>query len=178
MLNSNAPSTSDSCPITFLREHPALACSLLNDFNSLDDVRTVIEPVLNPGDRCQLTPFYIQALITRRTAFLSTNLNGQDYSQLSAINSSWLVGRHSTCAIAIPNSSVSRCHAVIGQHATDGICVTDLGSANGTWVNRHKLAPSERRKLRDGDLVQFGQVQAEFFVSGKGYRCSEDSTYS
>lgn len=178
MPNFDAPSAPAPCPITFLKEHPDLASSLFNDFNSLEDVRTVIEPVLNPGDRCQLTPFYIQALVTRHTAFLSTNIDGQARSQLSAINSSWLVGRHTTCAIAIPHPSVSRCHAVIGHHATDGMCITDLGSSNGTWVNRHKLAPAERRKLRDGDLVQFGQLQVEFFVSGQGYHCSEDSTYS
>lgn len=177
MSNSETPSSRNSS-ITFLQEHPALAHSLLSDYNhNLDDIETLVAPLLNPSGRCQLTPFYIQALITKGTAFLRTNLDGQDRYQFSAITSSWVVGRHTTCAIAIPDVSVSRCHAVIAHHAAEGMCITDLGGLNGTWVNRHRLAPSERRKLRDGDLLQFGQVQVEFFVSGHGYRRVEDTTY-
>jgi len=36
--------------------------------------------------------------------------------------------------------------------------ITDLNSANGTFVNRQKLTPNERKPLRNGDYIQTGTV--------------------
>jgi pSer/pThr/pTyr-binding forkhead associated (FHA) protein len=61
---------------------------------------------------------------------------------------------------------VSRCHAVIGHHPNDGFYIMDLGSSNGTFVNRSRLIPLQQRPLNDGDLIDFSKSRVEFFISG------------
>lgn len=39
------------------------------------------------------------------------------------------------------------------------IYITDLGSLNGSWLNGMALIPQVRRLLRDGDLLQLGQLK-------------------
>ncbi len=51
----------------------------------------------------------------------------------------------------------SRQHAVV-TYEEDGMYVTDLNSANGTFVNKDKLEPHVKRALRHGDYVQTGSV--------------------
>jgi pSer/pThr/pTyr-binding forkhead associated (FHA) protein len=54
-------------------------------------------------------------------------------------------------------SGVSRKHAAI---QTDGkwVSVMDLDSANGTFLNRHKLVPYQRHILRSGDELALGHL--------------------
>lgn len=52
----------------------------------------------------------------------------------------------------------SRKHAVI--HFGDGLLeIEDLNSLNGTFVNRMRVAPGERRQLKVNDVVQVGTIQ-------------------
>lgn len=52
----------------------------------------------------------------------------------------------------------SRKHAVL--HFSDGsLELEDLNSLNGTFVNRIRVAPGERRMLRINDIVQVGTIQ-------------------
>jgi serine phosphatase RsbU (regulator of sigma subunit)/pSer/pThr/pTyr-binding forkhead associated (FHA) protein len=63
-----------------------------------------------------------------------------------------VIGRDADqCQIAIPNSAVSRAHAVISRQAGQYL-LTDLGSRNGTYVNQARLtAPAA---LRTDDRVK------------------------
>lgn len=61
--------------------------------------------------------------------------------------------------------NVSREHAVITVR--DGCCtVTDLGSANGTWVNEVRLAYDEPTALAAGDRVRFAARLVADVVEG------------
>jgi hypothetical protein len=52
----------------------------------------------------------------------------------------------------------SRQHAAI--NCNGGLMtIEDLNSSNGTYVNRERVAPRERRKLQKGDIIQIGEVQ-------------------
>jgi FHA domain len=52
----------------------------------------------------------------------------------------------------------SRKHAVL--HFADGVLeLEDLNSLNGTFVNRTRVAPGERRILKINDIVQVGTIQ-------------------
>jgi pSer/pThr/pTyr-binding forkhead associated (FHA) protein len=65
------------------------------------------------------------------------------------------VGRTASSAIQIDHPQISRRHAVIRVDERE-IVVEDLGSSNGTFVNRERIrAP---RALSDGDVVSFGDV--------------------
>ncbi|MBD2000709.1 FHA domain-containing protein [Oculatella sp. FACHB-28] len=157
---------SNPCPLLFLEQNPSLSDSLCADCDfNIDQVATLIRPVLQAQQRCQLSSCYIQAVAIGRTSFLITNLMQSEISHNTAIASSWLIGRSLTCAITVQDPSASRCHAVISHHRNEGFSITDIGSSNGTLVNRRRIPVMERRSLQDGDLIQIGSLKIEFFVT-------------
>ena len=167
MLNLKSSGQVDPRTHLFLEQNPAISESLIEELGqNLSQVATFIEPILNAPSRCEISSNYIQAVTTGRTAFLTTNLTNNQSTQVTGLASSWLIGRSSNCAIAILEKSISRCHAVIGHHLHEGFCIMDLGSSNGTYVNRSKLIPLQQRFLRDGDLIEFNKIRTEFFISG------------
>ena len=59
---------------------------------------------------------------------------------------------------ALPGSKyASRIHATF-MHDEDGWSIRDEGSTNFTYVNSVKLAPGEKRRLKNGDLVSLGYM--------------------
>jgi hypothetical protein len=170
MLNLKSP-TADYLTLNFLEQNPALSRSLLAEAGQdISRVATVIEPVLDAPNRCEISSFYIQAVTLGRTAFLTTNLPSGSSTQVTEVRTSWVLGRDNSCAIAIPNRSISRCHAVIGHCHDRGFYIVDAGSSNGTFVNRHRLVPQDLRFLHDGDLIELSSLRVEFFFSGLGDR--------
>ena len=139
--------------------------ALLADCNyDLDEVVSLATSLVAAPERCCHTPYYIQAISTGRTRFLSTNLMHL-IPEVTPIASTWLLGRSSVCAIVVAEQSVSRCHAVIGHHSTYGFYITDIGSSNGTRVNGRSLLLTERRSLQNSDLLQLGKLKVEFFTT-------------
>ncbi len=68
------------------------------------------------------------------------------------------VGRAPGCAITIDDTFVSQLHARV--FVADGqFMVEDLGSTNGTFLNRRKVGPPE--VLQPGDLLQVGNTVLE-----------------
>ncbi len=167
MLNLKSSGQVDHRTHLFLEQNPSISESLIEDLGpNINQVATFIEPILNAPSRCEISSNYIQAVTTGRTAFLTTNLTNGHSTQVTELANSWLIGRSSNCAIAILEKSISRCHAVIGHHPQQGFYMMDLGSSNGTYVNRSKLVPLQQRFLKDGDLIEFNKIRSEFFISG------------
>lgn len=161
MPHSNSSRVSDS-PLSLLEQ--SRLSNFLADYNlEPEEVTTLVEPVLRAKQRCQKSSFYIQAVTTGRISFLASNLTGVREMQVTEAASHWLIGRSPTCAIAIANSQLSRRHAVIGYSA-EGFYITDVGSSNGTWVNKRKLSAMERQLLQDGDVIRLGSLRVEFFA--------------
>jgi pSer/pThr/pTyr-binding forkhead associated (FHA) protein len=68
-------------------------------------------------------------------------------------------GRHPDSEIFLDDVTVSRRHAEF--HRTgDSFTVSDVGSLNGTYVNRDRI---DRVQLKDGDEVQIGKYRLVFF---------------
>lgn len=163
MLNLPPSSNSGDRALQFLKTYPALSRSLLLDCgHDIDKISTLVEPILEAPKRCA-TAYYIQAVTTGRSAFLTTNLADSDQVQLTAIASTWLIGRSRNCAISLSQPSISRCHAVIG-HQPEGFYIMDVGSSNGTFLKGQRLPVLERRTLSDGDCIALSHLQVEFFV--------------
>lgn len=166
MFHLNSPNTPKHEALSLLEQNPALSNSLLAECNhDLQKVTTIIQPILNASARCEVASFYIQAITTGRTTFLVTNLSNSEAFNITDSAASWLIGRSVNCAVAVQDTCVSRQHAVIGHVFGRDFYLTDVGSSNGTWVNRCRIAPLERCLLNDGDLIQIGPVQIEFFIS-------------
>jgi len=167
MLNLMASSQVDPKALTFLKENPSLSATLISELgHDISQVSTIIEPILQAPSRCEMSEFYIQAIATGHTAFITTNLPDGRSTCVSRMTSQWLVGRSSNCAISVLSRTVSRCHAVIKHVPNQGFYIKDLGSSNGTFVNHSRLAPLEQRLLHDGDLLEFSKFRVEFFIAG------------
>jgi pSer/pThr/pTyr-binding forkhead associated (FHA) protein len=71
------------------------------------------------------------------------------------------VGRHPESDIFLDDITVSRRHAEF-MHEGDGYHVRDVGSLNGTYVNRERI---EELVLTSGDEVQIGKFKLVFMVA-------------
>ena len=69
-------------------------------------------------------------------------------------------GRHPDSDIFLDDVTVSRKHAVFVQES-DGYAVRDVGSLNGTYVNRELV---DHAGLRTGDEVQIGKFRLVFYA--------------
>jgi putative nucleotidyltransferase with HDIG domain len=75
-----------------------------------------------------------------------------------AEGSSVTVGRVSQCEIHVDDQAVSRRHCTLAVHGSD-VVVTDLDSANGTFVNER---PVKSGTARPGDLIRVGSTILEY----------------
>ena len=73
-------------------------------------------------------------------------------------------GRHPDSEIFLDDVTVSRHHAEFRRTA-DGFRVRDVGSLNGTYVNRDRI---DEVVLQGGDEVQIGKFRLVFFASQAG----------
>ena len=71
-----------------------------------------------------------------------------------------LVGRHPDSDIFLDDVTVSRRHAEFYRHG-GRFTVRDVGSLNGTYVNRERI---EEASLNEGDEVQVGKFRLVFLV--------------
>jgi FHA domain/zinc-ribbon domain len=69
-----------------------------------------------------------------------------------------LIGRSPDCEIFLDDVTVSRKHAVL-QRRDDAFVIEDLGSLNGTFVNRRRIESGE---LTDNDELQIGKYRLTF----------------
>src|SRR5262245_33263439 len=84
-----------------------------------------------------------------------------------------VIGRHTDCQIRIPSSGISRhhCELVVSDSK---VVLRDLGSSNGTFVNRKKITQSD---LAAGDLVALGEVVFVLRVDGKPETIDAEEAY-
>jgi pSer/pThr/pTyr-binding forkhead associated (FHA) protein len=68
------------------------------------------------------------------------------------------IGRSPDCGIFLDDVTVSRRHAVLVERE-GGYVIEDLGSLNGTYVNRRRI---DSHRLADGDEVQIGKYRLSF----------------
>lgn len=68
-----------------------------------------------------------------------------------------VAGRQVGCDILLNDTQVSRRHAQF-ENRSGTMFVTDLGSANGSFVNGQRLAPSTPTPLKSGDSVKLGDT--------------------
>jgi hypothetical protein len=72
------------------------------------------------------------------------------------------IGRSPDCEIFLDDVTVSRRHAVLVRRDA-GFFIEDLGSLNGTFLNRRRIE-SGPRELADGDELQIGKYRLTFLL--------------
>ena len=68
------------------------------------------------------------------------------------------IGRSPDAEVFLDDVTVSRNHALIVRRQ-DGLYLDDLGSLNGTYVNRRRI---ESHKLEDADEIQIGKYKLSY----------------
>lgn len=81
-------------------------------------------------------------------------LAGRSY----AVDGEVSIGRAAGCQITLDDTYASQIHARVFQRDSQWQ-IEDLGSTNGTWLNRHKVAGP--MVVKPGDLVQIGNTVLE-----------------
>lgn len=80
-----------------------------------------------------------------------------------------MLGRSDEVDLPISDASISRRHAMI-VNRVDGFFVSDLGSTNGTFVNKELVGAA--RKLNEGDKITTGTITFKFT-----YQDDDDTEY-
>ena len=70
------------------------------------------------------------------------------------------IGRSPEAEVFLDDVTVSRNHALLVRRR-DGLYIDDLGSLNGTYVNRRRI---ESHKLQDGDELQVGKYKLTYLT--------------
>jgi len=74
-----------------------------------------------------------------------------------------VIGRQTDCQIRIPSGNISRHHCEV--MLSDGkLSVRDLGSSNGTYVNRRRVSQAD---LQAGDLLAIGDMVFVAKIDGR-----------
>ncbi|MFL5908345.1 MAG: FHA domain-containing protein [Solirubrobacterales bacterium] len=68
------------------------------------------------------------------------------------------IGRTPDAGVFLDDVTVSRNHALLVRRK-DGLYIDDLGSLNGTYVNRRRI---ESHQLQDGDEIQIGKYKLSY----------------
>jgi hypothetical protein len=72
------------------------------------------------------------------------------------------IGRSPASDIFLDDVTVSRDHALIEQSTDGAVVLKDMGSLNGTYVNRHRIERAER--LENGDELQIGKFRLTYLA--------------
>ncbi len=72
-------------------------------------------------------------------------------------------GRHPESDIFLDDITVSRRHAEIRREEDGKVVIRDVGSLNGTYVNRERI---DEQVLSGGDEVQIGKFKLVYLVAG------------
>lgn len=95
---------------------------------------------------------------TRKAPTKLTIVEGDKKGQTVPLNQEVVIGRGDKCALKLDDTYVSTMHARIFSKG-DAFMLEDLGSTNGTYVNRRRItAPVE---LQRGDQVKIGKTVME-----------------
>lgn len=82
-------------------------------------------------------------------------LNAPTRLELKVTKNSFVIGKNAAAVDGVVsfNKMISRTHCRIDRNG-DQYTITDLMSANGTYVNRVRLNPNQPRPIQDGDIVR------------------------
>jgi len=90
-----------------------------------------------------------------------TNRKTADSKAYKFSQNTVLLGRHQNCDIILDSSAVSRKHAKITINK-NLLEIEDLGSGNGTFVNKTKIAANEKIPFSPDDQIRIDEFEMSF----------------
>lgn len=118
-----------------------------------EEPSTLTYKIAETGD---FQPIDIEELVAEEGAALVIRSGGGRAGESFAIDQDRMsIGRTPDAPVFLDDVTVSRNHALLVRRR-DGLYIDDLGSLNGTYVNRHRI---ESHLLADGDEIQIGKFK-------------------
>jgi hypothetical protein len=107
----------------------------------------------------ELKPVDLDEVVASEGAALVIRSGGGRAGESFAIEGDRMtIGRSPDAAVFLDDVTVSRNHALLVKRR-DGLYIDDLGSLNGTYVNRRRI---ESHKLSSGDDLQIGKYKLTY----------------
>jgi hypothetical protein len=114
------------------------------------------------GETGELTPVDLEKIAQEGATLVIRAGGGRAGETFSISGEQTRIGRSPEAEVFLDDVTVSRNHALIVSRR-DGLYIDDLGSLNGTYVNRRRI---ESHKLVDGDELQVGKYKLTFLSGG------------
>jgi hypothetical protein len=121
------------------------------------DEPTTMTYVVDEGG--EMRPVDIDEVVEEHGAALVIRSGGGRAGESFTLNDERVsIGRTPDAGVFLDDVTVSRNHALLVRR-NDGLYIDDLGSLNGTYVNRRRI---ESHKLDDGDEIQIGKYKLSY----------------
>jgi FHA domain/zinc-ribbon domain len=148
------------CPeCGFVNPEGANYCQKCGAFLAHSDVEDATTTAYKVGETGEYEPIDVEAEVDKAGAALVIRSGGGRAGESFAIDGDRLsIGRTPDAAVFLDDVTVSRNHALIVRRR-DGLYIDDLGSLNGTYVNRRRI---ESHRLEDGDEIQIGKYKLSY----------------
>lgn len=102
-----------------------------------------------------------------RAPLLVLKYNDVELQRFPVMGAEVVVGRAKDCDIQIAERRLSRRHCKVFQDADGGFYLTDLGSQNGTYVNRRRIP--QFYELNHGDVLNFAEYSILYLADATQY---------
>jgi hypothetical protein len=107
----------------------------------------------------ELVPVELDDMVAREGAALVVRAGGGRVGESFPLDHERMsIGRRPDSEVFLDDVTVSRDHAILVRRG-DEVFLDDLGSLNGTYVNRRRI---DSQRLEDGDEVQIGKYKLTF----------------
>ena len=121
-----------------------------------DEPSTLTYKIAETGDFERID---IEELVEEQGAAIVIRSGGGRSGESFAVDRERMsIGRTPDAPIFLDDVTVSRNHALLVRRR-DGLYIDDLGSLNGTYVNRRRI---ESHLLADGDEIQIGKFKLSY----------------
>ena len=111
------------------------------------------------GETGEYEPVDVEEEVDKAGAAFVIRSGGGRAGESFAVDSDRMsIGRTPDAAVFLDDVTVSRNHALVVRRQ-DGLYIDDLGSLNGTYVNRRRI---ESHRLDDGDEIQIGKYKLSY----------------
>ena len=107
----------------------------------------------------ELKPVNLDEVVSKKGAVLVVRTGGGHVGESYSLDQDRVaIGRSPDSDIFLDDVTVSRNHALVVRRR-EGLYLDDLGSLNGTYVNRMRI---DSHQLSDGDELQVGKYKLAF----------------
>jgi FHA domain-containing protein len=109
----------------------------------------------------ELVPVDVDEVVAHEGAALVIRAGGGRVGESFPLSGERMtIGRRPDSDVFLDDVTVSRDHALLVRRGND-FFLDDLGSLNGTYVNRHRI---ESHRLEDGDELQVGKFKLTYLA--------------